>query len=291
MAKPENPLKEAATYSGKVYRLSSTDGTLDLQSLRDQLNNKTIHIDPPSEYQEDEELIKPDVFTENGQIKVRTTIENVEIADSDSISALTGDIVLDETGAVVFRNDRILVLDTETVRFVVFEDDGSHYLVLIAGRNLVENVLHIIADELEQLNLSHTEIRLTSDDINQIADQLAEELLNTTFQDFPQSSINKKYISGRGYQTEQEYQEEKRRGSVRTHMMATQEIGDGEKVISISEDALVRSYSKLDLETYLVLIQDYLLPQISLQSTVSDFDSTDDSTKNQATMTDFSDQN
>lgn len=284
MATPENPLTQSATYSGKVYRLTKTQGKLDLPTLQAQLSNKTIHLDTPSEYQEDEDLIKPDVFTENGKIKIITTIEDVELTENGAMRALSGNIVLDETGAVVFREKRVLVLDTESVRFVVFEDSECYYMVLIAGRNLVENVLHIIAEELEELDLSLTEITLTSDDIDHIADQLAEELLNTTFQDYPQSSINKKYISGRGYQTEPEYQEEKRRGSVRTHMMATQEIGNGEKVISISEDTLVRSYSKLELQTYLIMIKEYILPHISTQATVTDFNKSD----SQSTVTDFS---
>lgn len=284
METPESPLTQSATYSGKVYRLTTTQGTLDLPTLQDQLSNKTIHLDTPSEYQEDEDLIKPDVFMQNGKIKIITTIEDVELTENGAMRALSGNIVLDETGAVVFREKRVLVLDTESVRFVVFEDGECYYMVLIAGRNLVENVLHIIAEELEELDLSLTEITLTSDDIDHIADQLAEELLNTTFQDYPQSSINKKYISGRGYQTEPEYQEEKRRGSVRTHMMATQEIGKGEKVISISEDALVRSYSKLELQTYLIMIKEYILPHISTQATVTDFNRSD----SQSTVTDFS---
>lgn len=66
-------------------------------------------------------------------------------------------------------------------------------------------------------------------------------------------------------------------------MMATQEIGKGEKVISISEDALVRSYSKLELQTYLIMIKEYILPHISTQATVTDFNSSD----SQSTVTDF----
>ncbi|WP_430505871.1 hypothetical protein [Haloparvum sp. PAK95] len=284
---PDNPLTQSSTYSGKVYRLSSTQGSLSLEFLRDQLDGTTIHLDPPSEYEEDDDLIKPDVFKKDGQIKIITTIEDVEIVGNGSLRALSGNIVLDETGSVVFRDDRVLILDTESVRFLTFSDGDDYYMVLIAGRNLVENVLEIIREKLGNLDLSLLEVNLSSDDIEHIADQLAEELLNTTFQDFPQSSINKKYISGRGYQSEPEYQEEKKRGSVRTHMMATQEIGEGEKVISISEDALVRSYSNMELETYLTLIQEYLLPQISKQSTVTDFTEPGD----QSTVNDFADQN
>ncbi|WP_338740723.1 hypothetical protein [Haloplanus salilacus] len=284
---PDNPLTQSSTYSGKVYRLSSTQGSLSLEFLRDQLDGTTIHLDPPSEYEEDDDLIKPDVFKKDGKIKIITTIEDVEIVGDGSLRALSGNIVLDETGSVVFRDDRVLILDTESVRFLSFSDGDDYYMVLIAGRNLVENVLEIIREKLGNLDLSLLEVNLSSDDIEHIADQLAEELLNTTFQDFPQSSINKKYISGRGYQSEPEYQEEKKRGSVRTHMMATQEIGEGEKVISISEDALVRSYSNMELETYLTLIQEYLLPQISKQSTVTDFTAPGD----QSTVNDFADQN
>lgn len=284
---PDNTLTQSSTYSGKVYRLSSTQGSLSLEFLRDQLDGTTIHLDPPSEYEEDDDLIKPDVFKKDGKIKIITTIEDVEIVGNGSLRALSGNIVLDETGSVVFRDDRVLILDTESVRFLTFSDGDDYYMVLIAGRNLVENVLEIIREKLGNLDLSLLEVNLSSDDIEHIADQLAEELLNTTFQDFPQSSINKKYISGRGYQSEPEYQEEKKRGSVRTHMMATQEIGEGEKVISISEDALVRSYSNMELETYLTLIQEYLLPQISKQSTVTDFTEPGD----QSTVNDFADQN
>ena len=267
----ENPLDVIDQYTGKVFRLSSTAGSLDLNRLPDMLSGKRIFLDPPKEYQ-NEDIEVPEIFKTNGEVRIMTTVENVQRVSGGDLDIVTGDIILDETGSVMFRNQQVLLLDTESVQFVIFEYESIHYISLIAGRKLVDNVLKILGDDFEDENLSLTEILLSSSDIDKVADDLADELLNTTFQDYPQSSIDKKYISGRGYQNEPEYQEEKRRGAVRTHMMATEKLIDGsEKVVSLSEDALVRSYSNLALHTYLNMIRDYILPPISTQATVTDF--------------------
>ncbi|EFW90439.1 hypothetical protein ZOD2009_19023 [Haladaptatus paucihalophilus DX253] len=270
----DNPLSVKDTYSGKIFQLASTSEELNFDLLKEHLTNRTIHLDPPDDYLDKEDLEVPRVFTdESGDIKIVTTIEEVRHVETSEFEALTGSIVLDETGSVIFREQQVLILDTETVNFAIFEDADIFYVILIAGRNLVQHVIDVVANEFDEIELSIDPIpELDSRDIEAVADHLADELMDTTFRDYPQPSINKKRITGRGYQNEPEYEEEKRRGAVHAHMMAISKVGDGsEKVVSISDDGLVRSYSNMTLRSYLSMIRDYILPHITSQSTISNF--------------------
>jgi hypothetical protein len=280
MSGPESgttsPLLEEDQYSGKIFYLSSNSSVIDLEDLKQGLSDRKIHFEADFDDEDDkEELVVPRIFrAEDGSVLTVTTSTAVEYVERGDLQALTGLFVLDEPGIITFRDDRVLILDTLDVRFAVFSSGDDYFLVLLGKRELVTYVLEILSEELNEMNLSAIECEIKHSGIDNIADELADELLDTTFEDYPQPSIDKKRIWGRGYGEDPEYQKEKQRGNVRGHMMSTTELADGEeKVISVSDDGLIRSYSNLTLYTYLDMIVNYIIPNIStVQSTLKEWE-------------------
>ena len=271
--KAKNPLYEKHQYTGKIYRLSGEPAVFDYEELASGLRQKKIYTE--LNYDEDEKIIVPEVFqTPGGTIETMTNFNPVEVREENGLRIVTGFVILDDPNEVNFRDQRVLVMNTSEVRFAIFGYDGDHFLVMMGSRELVDGVLEIIRGDLDDLGVKANPVNITPQGIENIADSLADVLLDTTFEDYPQTTIDKKRIWGRGYRDDPEYQEEKNRGKVRGHMMATTELADErEKVISISDDGLVRSYSNMMLLTYLKMIRGYILPNALPQYSLSDFQS------------------
>lgn len=272
--KNENdPLLQKKQYSGKVYRVAGVGDSKDLEAVQAKLDGRVIEHGSGDEYTADDSIEVPDVFkNENGEVRIITTTNDVEHLQKQGLDVVTGLMILDEPSIVSFREKEILVLDTVKIRFSLFESNGAFYLAMIGKRDLVDSILTIINDDLRDMSITVSEISIKPQGIENIAEYLADELLDTTFEDYPQNTIDKKRIWGQGYEGEPEYEAEKKRGEVHGHMMATTELADGqEKVISVSDDALIRSYSNLTLHTYINMLSDYILPHVTSQSMLQEF--------------------
>lgn len=269
----EDQLLAESTYSGTIYRLSSKEGSIDLENIKKGLEGTKLHSPLPDKYQNNDNLTIPEPFkTSNGEVRILTTITNIQYIQRNDIHAITGFIIVDDANDVSYREDKILILDTETVRFNIIENNGDYYLVMVGRQGLVENVLHLISEKLDELDLIPSDVGIKPEAIDKIADRLADQLIVTQFKGYPQPTIDGKDISGRGYGAEPEYTEEKRRGNVHAQMMSTREIGNsGEKVLMITSDALVRSHTNMTLRTYLSMIREYIIPHVSTQSTIFDY--------------------
>ncbi len=269
----EDPLLTQSSYSGTIFRLSSKNGSIDLKNIVEDLNGTKLYSPLPDKYRDNENITIPEPFkTSGGEVRILTTILDTQYINREDIHAATGFIVIDDAHDVSYRDDQILILDTERVRFNIIEEDGEYYLVMVGRQALVKNALHLIKEKLEKLNLLVSEAGIKPRSINKIADRLADKLIVTQFKGYPQPTIDGKDISGEGYGSEPEYTEEMRRGSVHAQMMSTRETGsDGDKVLMITSDALIRSHNNMTLRTYLTLIQDYIIPHIDVQSTLFDY--------------------
>lgn len=268
-----DPLLEKKQFSGKVYRVAGIGNSTDLEVIEDKFDSRIIEHGSGEEYANDDSIEVPDVFkNDNGDVRIITTTNNVRFIRKPGLDVVTGNIIVDEPSVVSFRETNVLVLDTVEIRFSIFESNEEYYLAMVGKRELVDNVLTIINDDLRDIGITVSEISIEPQGIENIAEYLADELLDTTFEDYPQNSIDKKRIWGQGYEGEPDYEAEKKRGKVHGHMMSTTELADGqEKVISVSDDALIRSYSNLTLHTYINMLINYILPHITAQSTLQEF--------------------
>jgi hypothetical protein len=272
-ASTEDPLLTQSSYSGTVFRLSSKNGPIDLKNITEELNGTKLYSPLPDKYQNNDNLTIPEPFkTSSGEVKILTTIVDTHYINRNDIHAVTGFIIIDDAHDVSYRDDQILMLDTEKVRFNIIEESDEYYLVMVGRQSLVKNALHLIKEKVEELDLLVSEATIKPKSINKIADRLADKLIVTQFKGYPQPTIDGKDISGEGYGSEPEYTEEMRRGSVHAQMMSTRAIGgDGDKVLMITSDALIRSHNNMTLRTYLALVQDHIIPHIDVQSTLFDY--------------------
>lgn len=272
----QNPLSSEDTYSGKIYPLGSpTGGNIDLKWLREQLDERIIQTDVNEQFEKREDLHIPEVFQSDssGEIDI-ASIKDVQYAESDALRCITGQIVLDDPSTITFRDKKVLILETLSAQFVIGEHESLHFLSIFGERRIVNNISDIISDDINNLGFSlNDEMSIGHVGFIEIANDLVDNLLNTTFSDYPQPSLDKKRYLGRGYQDEPEYKEETRRGNVHGHRFTTSKLDGKETTIEISDDGLVRSYTKITLEAYLHLITEYILPNVNrpVQSSAHSF--------------------
>lgn len=260
----ENPLLLEDQYSGKIYWLNQPEGiSLDLDSLKEQMGGRSFTEDI-SESIDRENTIVPDVFIEDGKVVRSTTISETQIAKSGGVDVLVGTIILDDVSEVSYRERKILIMNTTDAHFCIFEWEGFYYLAFLSRREVAEAAAAVLKAEYDQFGSMINPTRFASEHIERIRESLEAELRDTTISDYPEKSITRMQITGQNLEDEEEYQRQKRRGKIKTHMIQTAVLTpeDEDIVLSISRDGLVRVFSKTTISTYMTLLKEHVLPNI-----------------------------
>lgn len=259
----ESPLQVVETYSGKLFWLNPPSGkSIDLEALKESLQERAFEEDISEEF-DNENVVIPEVFSRDGQMVRTTTIEDVILVTFDGKDVVVGDIVLDNVNRIIYRDNEILVLDTAKASFLIFEEDNVHYLCILAKRDLAKTIVGILREEFTELGSIINHTRLGSDAISHVRDSLDAVLMDTIITDYDQTEITQTRIQGEDYEDTHVYDSIDSGGRVKSHMFQTDQLVPEEtKTILVGRDGLVRIYSNATLQTYLLLLQNHVIPEI-----------------------------
>lgn len=257
----DDVLLDEHTHTGKIYSLvTPRRRDIDYSTLREKLRNRTILRSLDFE---DEDVVVPEVYREGDDVTGSVSIREINLSHTDYGKILYGDVVIDESNTVPYRNQDILVLRTSTAGFIVFEFDGDHYIEFLAARETAEEIAEMMGEELDDFGPAIQETRLNHGSIKEIREELDAELMTTDFTDYPEPEVSGVRMHGRGFESAREYERQETRANIQTYMMETESwIPGNKKVLIISRDGLVRSYSNCTLRQYLQLLADHILPRI-----------------------------
>jgi len=231
------------------------EGRYDIEELYEEAIEKDI--------EEGEELYIPEVFKdkEKEQIILKTSIDKATLTPS----SLFGRATIDRPLSMGYRGYRILVIATTMIHFLIFGDKKTkkHYLVILGSRANSKSLLISMNKFLEKIGLFAVPAILDPDKIDIIRNQLKGELIDTTLDRFPTPKIRMKRIIGRGFQDEESYIQDARISSVHQHMFEFKSgVKSSPKVITLSEDALVRFYSSTTYKDYEWFLRDHIFPYL-----------------------------
>lgn len=260
----ENPLLVEGQFSGKVYWLNQPiDISLNLESLREQMDGRSFTEDITESIDLDTTTV-PEVFWEDNHVVRSTTISKTQIVHSSGTDVLIGTIVLDDVSEVEYRDQKILIMDTTDAHFCVFEWDSHYYLAILARREVSEAAATVLRIEYDEFGSMINPTRFGSGHIENIRESLEAELRDTTIADYPEDRITRMQITGQNLENEEEFQRQRARGEISTHMIQTNVLtpDDQDIVLSISRDGLVRVFSTATISTYVSLLKNHVLPNI-----------------------------
>lgn len=272
----KNPLLEEDTYNGRIFHLSlPKSNELNCSWLKEKLTDTTVTLDSANLPDQDN-LHIPDVFESgienNAQLASLTEVKEFH---QQGLNGVIGYLSHNESDTVQYDDKEVLILNNQQTKFLVFEHQGTAYLLIISARDSMRLLYNILANALEDLGFIIDEITISHDEFEQIAEVLIDTHLMTAVDGYEEASIDKKHIVGRGYGDVEEYKREKRQGNVHGQRFGTSQLDANNKTIQISEDCLIRSYHKLTLSMYLSMITSYILPSLSLtiQTSLSGYSS------------------
>lgn len=217
-----------------------------------------------------EELYVPEIFKEreeegeSEQLVLKTSVDKVILTPS----SLFGKATLDRLMTLGYRGYRILVIATTEVHFLILHDDKTkrYYLVILGSRSNSKSLFVSLNRFLEKIGLFAVPAKLDPERIDVIREELKGELLDTTLDRFPSSKIKMKRIIGRGFQDEPSYLQDASMSSVHQHMFAYRGYKGGKKsypkVVTLSEDALVRFYCSTTYKEYEWFLRDHIFPYL-----------------------------
>ena len=220
------------------------------------------------EIEEGEELYIPEIFKEREgeteQLVLKTSIDKVILTPS----SLFGKATLDRLITLAYRGYRILVIATTDVHFLILYDNKTkkYYLVTLGSRSNSKDLFVSLNRFLEKNGLFAVPAKLDPERIDAIREQLNGELLDTTLHRFPSTKIKMKRIIGRGFQNEPSYLQDASVSSVHQHRFAYRSHKGQEKsvfkVVTLSEDALVRFYCSTTYKEYEWFLRDHIFPYL-----------------------------
>jgi hypothetical protein len=146
---------------------------------------------------------------------------------------------------------------------LILEDDKTkrHYLIILGSRSNSKSLFASLNRFLEKSGLYAVTAKLDPDKIDDIREQLGGILIDTTLDRFPTPKIKMKRIVGRDFQDEQAYKQDASISSVHQHMFEFKNGDKGRpKVVTLSEDALVRFYSSTTYRDYEWFLRNHIFP-------------------------------
>lgn len=262
-------LLEEQAYSGKVYRLTNPKTSdLSLGWVREKLDGREIKLGEEFDLEDRSDLEIPEVFRpDSGSKPNQAKIQNVSSFNKQGVSGIIGYVKHNQPDTVTYEGKEVFILESQRTIFSIFNVNDECFLSMIGSRKLVNAVLDLISEVLDDLGLKINEIHITHEGFEEIAENMVDSLKITTISGYASPNIDKKVVQGSGYGNDDEYLREERVGTVSGQQFGTQALPEeGEKTIQISEDGLIRSYSKVKLSSYIGLIGNYILDSAQYQT-------------------------
>jgi hypothetical protein len=256
-----DPMSKEDQVSGLLYYINSPEATkLKLENLKSKIENKEIANDISDTIDSDVDV--PEAFkNSDGKVIQRMTISDTKVIESSNGKLLFCDISLDKERNVNYRGDEILTMDVYQANAVILRHDESHYLAILAKRDVADEIVKKLRAELGEFGSSLNDILLSSQALERIQDELDAELINSIISDLPYEDLSKVELNGYGFEDTSLYEDQQKRGNVENHLLNTENLVRGEEItLRVSDDGLVRIRNKVEFETFTRFLRDHVLP-------------------------------
>lgn len=267
----ENPLLEEEEYNGRLFQLSLPDTAgIDYSWLEGELDGRSVTLETNIDQDDLDDLHIPPVF--QSAIEDETQIgsfQNITEFSQENITGVMGYISHNKSNTVKFDDKEVLIFDEKLTRFLIFESHGEAFLLILSSRDTLTMLYNMITEELADLGFVADEIKISHDEFDEIADVLIDTHQQTAVEGYEENSIHKKLIIGRNYGDTREYHREKQQGTVHGQRFGTSQLDGSSKTVQLSYDCLIRSYHKITLSMYLLMVTSYIIPSLSLSAQAS----------------------
>lgn len=254
-------------YAGRAQRATSVvyfllhgrKKRLNMVKLAQLLEGKTKRI--PYEIDDDEDIIVPNIFQNKGDdIILQSKIDKIVLTGS----SLFGRATIDAPIRLNYRQKKILIVGTTAIYFLILRDERSkkYFLVLFSSRKKSSELYKTLSEHLKQFGLATCPSKLEHDDIQEITRRLKGKLRFTIVGDFPTPEITKKAIWGMDYANDPSYKEDIESGSIYQNQFQFRDSHNERRVITVSDDGLIRFYNNISFEALEWFIREEILPYV-----------------------------
>lgn len=244
---------------------------IDFMKLREKLEGRYDEYvldeeDLEKGVEEGEKLYIPQVFKdkESESLVLKTSIDKVILTPS----SLFGKATIDRTMTLSYRGNKILIIATTEVHFLILEDERTkrYYLIILGSRVNSKSLFGPLKKFLEKIGLFAVTAQLDPEKLESIREKLNGQLIDTTLDSFPTRKIKLKRIIGLGFQDDESYLRDASVSSVHQHMFAFIDHAGTERskrhVVTLSEDGLVRFYSSTTYKDFELFLKHHIFSHL-----------------------------
>jgi hypothetical protein len=248
--------------TGVVYSLvHGRRQKLDLLKLAQYLEGTTRRF---SFKPEDDEtnIIIPDVFKKKGEVILQSKIDKVVLTNT----SLFGKATVDAPIRIKYRQKVILIVGTTDIYFMIFRDEPSkkYFLVVLSSRKKSNELFATLSENLKNYGLAACPSKIDHEDIQEITKRLKGKLKFTLIGNFPTAEITKKGIWGNDFVNDPSYKEDIEVGSIYQNQFQFKDEHNENRVITVSDDGLIRFYNNISCEELEWFIRREIVPFIKL---------------------------
>ena len=214
----------------------------------------------PYDLDDDEkDVIIPEIFKNKGEITLQSKIDKVVPTNTGS---LFGKATLDAPIRIWFRQQKLLVIGTTEIYFIIFRDESTkkYYLTLLTSRGKSRELYTILSQHLKEYGLATSLSKIEQEDIQEITKRLKGKLKFTLVGNYPTKEITKKAIWGNDYENNESYKEDIEKGKIYQNQFQYHDSHNEKKVITVSEDGLIRFYNNISYEDIEYFIRKEVVP-------------------------------
>jgi hypothetical protein len=250
--------KQRAT--GVTYFLvHGRKGKVNVLRLAERLEGITKKIPFKLGFGEDDVII-PDIFKKNGELVVQSKIDRVAPMNDGS---LFGKATIDAPIRIWFRGQKLLIIGTTEIYFIIFREESSknYFLTLLTSRYKSRELYSTLSENLKQFGLVTIPSKIEQEDIQEITKRLKGKLKFTLVGNYPTNEITKKAIWGNDYENNQSYKDDIEEGKIyQNQFQFVDTVRNEKKVITVSEDGLIRFYNNISYQEMEWFIRKEIVP-------------------------------
>jgi len=184
------------------------------------------------------------LFGENNTLKLKSSMDSCQLYGD----ILFGTISIDHPVYFSYESYLFAYLQKRYHNFHISynEELNKNVLIIFSSRRRFGEAFSLLSGIFKRVGLKISPTKIQPKDLTNIMYEIEGNLVISTIDNYPSTKINAKTYYGDGFQNDDDYKKEIKKGKINQHMIRYHEVGDNDPyVVTISTDGLVSFYNNV----------------------------------------------
>jgi len=201
------------------------------------------------------------LFGENNILKLKSSIERCHLYKN----IMFGTLSIDYPVYLAYDEYLIAYLQKRYHNFHISYVDklNKNVLIIFSPRSRYREAFSLLSGIFKRVGLKISPTKIQPKDLTNIMNEVEGSLVISTIDNYPSSRIHAKTYYGNGFEKEEEYKNEIRKGQINQHMIRYYEQSEDEPyVVTVSTDGLVSFYNNVSYSYFSNFVLNFVVNKL-----------------------------